>query len=523
MYATDRADSAGLRWWHRLSDAKFSPPARSIPAVSASIFGKHAKGETGELPAASPRHARIARTVAPLLVGIVFWVHMLSPAGVAVPALYVAPILLFIRTGRFWEPLVVALAASVATVAGVFQVHHGGNVEVDRLNLPLELAIIWLSAVPVAYHRVMTDRWADEVARKQSVLEQTIVRLEELRHALDQAAIVAATDHRGIITYVNDKFCEISKYSHDELLGQDHRIINSGHHSSDFMKGLWRTIAQGHVWRGEIRNRAKDGTLYWVDTTIVPFLDERGKPRQYLAIRSDITQRKAAEAKLAEQAALTQLGQLAAMVAHEVRNPLAGLRGTLEVLQPRLAACAKERDVIQVMIQRIDTLNAKVNDILRFARPQSAALQPIDVGPIIDDAIAGAFASVARQRPEVTVATDSARVRADPEMLRAALLNLLLNACQAGSTRLDIRTVSDAGVCRIAINDNGCGIPRDALDHMFEAFYTTKKTGTGLGLPIVKRLVELQHGTIGLKPREGGGTVAEITLRLANEQSLRIQ
>src|SRR5205085_6940665 len=122
------------------------------------------------------------------------------------------------------------------------------------------------------------------------------------------------------------------KYSRSELLGQAHRLINSGYHSKEYIRDLWRTIAQGHVWRGELRNRAKDGTLYWVDTTIVPFLDGRGKPRQYLAIRSDITQRKEAEAQLREQAALLHLGELTAMVAHEVRNPLTGLRGSLQIL-----------------------------------------------------------------------------------------------------------------------------------------------------------------------------------------------
>src|SRR5687768_18179300 len=161
-------------------------------------------------------------------------------------------------------------------------------------------------------------------------MSESLKSLDELRYALDQAAIVAATDHRGIITYVNDKFCDISKYSRQELLGADHRIINSGYHPKEFIRELWRTIARGQVWRGEIRNRAKDGSFYWVDTTIVPFLDGAGKPRRYLAIRSDITARKRAEAQLREQAALTNLGQLTAVVAHEVRNPLAGLRAWAE-------------------------------------------------------------------------------------------------------------------------------------------------------------------------------------------------
>ena len=346
-------------------------------------------------------------------------------------------------------------------------------------------------------------------------MSDSLRSLDEIRYALDQAAIVAATDHRGIITYVNDKFCQISQYSRDELIGQDHRIVNSAYHPKEFMRELWRTIAHGEVWRGEIRNRAKDGSFYWVDTTIVPFLNGDGKPRQYLAIRYEITARKNAEALLREQAALAQLGQLAAVVAHEVRNPLAGLRASLQVIDRRVSE-PRDRSAIAAMIQRIDGLNEKVEDLLLYARPKPPRLRPIDIKALMHDVTVSAQSSTGRAGIGFPIEGDSVEANADPEMLRAALLNLAMNACQAaGKGDVDVGIAAADGLCRVEVRDRGPGIPPEVRDRVFEPFFTTRTSGTGLGLAIVKRLIELQDGTITLVDRPGGGTIAKVMIPIA--------
>jgi two-component system CheB/CheR fusion protein len=437
------------------------------------------------------------------LTGAIFVLDLNVPLEIAVCALYGVVVLLGLYARSRSFSLWMAGVATLLTTLAAALAPRDEITDHAIVNRALTLVGIWVTAWLVSRY-----------AGADRALGQSIKSLADTNFALNQAAIVATTNVKGEITFVNDKFVEISKYSREELLGRDHRIINSGYHSKEFIRDLWTTIANGRIWRGEIRNRAKDGSLYWVDTTIVPFLDERRKPYQYMAIRYEITDRKRSEDKLREQAALARLGEMAAVVAHEVKNPLAAIKGALQVIGGRLPAESRDRLIMSDVVARVDSLNDIVQDLLVFARPREPQLSPVAIADLVENT-----AALVRKDPahaSLTIEITGARpvVALDVEQMRTVFLNLLLNAAQAGgaSGRIAVTIGADDLAATVAIADEGPGIPDDVRPKVFEPFFSTKHRGTGLGLPTARRVVERHRGTIEIDCPPAGGTVVTVTL-----------
>lgn len=472
--------------------------------------------------------------LAAMLTLAIFAVDLATRIGIATGILYVGVILLGLRAPqRAFTPVVAALA-SMLTLADVRLSPPGGDPGFALWNKPLIIAMIWVTAALVGRQRLVErdlrkktrdaqeylDRSEAAAAHQreaEQTLRQSLKELQDIKYALDQSGIVTTTDQEGDIAYANDKFCEISKYSREELLGQNHRIVKSGHHPPEFFRELWRTIGSGRVWRAEMKNRAKDGTFYWVDTTIVPFLDEKGRPYQYTAIRYDITERKHVEAELQEQAALKRLGEMAAVVAHELKNPLAGVRGALEIIARRMPADSSDVRIIKEMVTRIDSLNRMVQDLLVFARPNPPKIALVSLGAIVRET-----ASLLTSDPEmrgvtVDISGTDPVVPADADMMKGVLLNLMINAAQAMGRqgRITVSVSTRDGLGEVSVADQGPGIPADLRDKIFDPFFTTKHRGTGLGLPVARRTVEMHGGTIRFECPSQGGTVVTISLPLA--------
>lgn len=388
---------------------------------------------------------------------------------------------------------------------------------------------------------------ARDITRQKEAEEQlkaSFKEISDLKAALDEHAIVAITDPQGKITYVNDKFCTISKYSREELIGQDHRLINSGFHPKEFIRDLWTTIAKGKVWKGEIKNKAKDGTFYWVDTTIVPFLNQDGKPRQYVAIRADITERKAVEEKIRQlnieleqhvaertaqlEAANKELEAFSYSVSHDLRAPLRAVNGFAGIVLNKFGPQLNEEG--RRHLERIRhsglQMGKLIDDLLEFSRlsRQSVNRQPVDSSKLVKIVLDELVSQREGRQMEVNIGKLPV-CQGDPALLKQVWVNLISNAIKY--TRGREPAVLEIGCERknnediFFVRDNGTGFDMQYAHKLFCVFQRLHRAdqfeGTGVGLAIVQRIVKRHGGRIWAEAAEGVGATFNFTLAGENK------
>lgn len=397
---------------------------------------------------------------------------------------------------------------------------------------------------PEAIVALHTD--PSDIAARQAFSGTSASRILALQmFALDQHAIVAITDAKGKIVYVNKQFCEISKYSREELLGQDHRILNSGYHPRSFFREMYSRIASGEVWKGEIRNRAKDGSIYWVDTTIVPIIEDGERLSGYVAIRQDITSRKNFEeqlktAKEAAEAANRAKTAFLANMSHEIRTPLTAMFGYADLLLLPNQTREDQMAHVQVIRRAGDHLLTILNDILDVSKIEAGRMTVEMIDSSMPQILSGLM-SLMRQRAsdkglelKLTGETPIPEViRTDPTRLRQILINLVGNAVKFttyGGVEVKVGVESAKGRNRFffRIKDTGIGMNAEQIQNLFLPFtqadpsHARRFGGTGLGLAISRRLVRLLGGDLTVESTIGTGSTFSFHLPLGDLSNLRM-
>jgi PAS domain S-box-containing protein len=387
-----------------------------------------------------------------------------------------------------------------------------------------------------------------DITNQKKIEKDLIESLKEItdyKFALDASSIVEVTDAQGVIKYVNENFCKVSQYTYDEIMGNSHRMINSKHHSKEEMGDLWATISSGKTWKGDIKNQAKDGSFYWLATTIVPFVDDKGVPYQFVAIRTDVTEQKriehelidakvfaeltttiaqdakqkAEEATLIAENAVKAKQQFLSNMSHEIRTPMNAIIGFTKVML-KTELTAKQREYLTAVKMSGDSLIVLINDILDLAKVDAGKMTfertPFKLAMSIN-AMLHLFEIKIHEKNLILIKEYDSNIPevllGDPVRLHQIIMNLLSNAVKftaLGHIKMRVSLIhqdAEKATIEFAVTDTGIGITPDKMATIFDNFQQAAQDtprlygGTGLGLAIVKQLVEPQGGTIMVKSK----------------------
>jgi PAS domain S-box-containing protein len=370
---------------------------------------------------------------------------------------------------------------------------------------------------------------------EKALVEQKIAEkskeVNDIRAALDESTIVIITDKKGVITFVNDKFCSISKYSKEELVGQYYYADNPDYQFNMFVKNIWKIIENGEVWKGDIKNRAKDGSYYWLDCTIVPFFDNAGKPYQYISISSEITQQKRAKENL-DRALVDlekknkELDQYAYIIAHDLKAPLRAINNLSEwIVEDMPEMPEMVRDNFALLRGRVQRMENLINGVLDYSRVGRTKIirEPVNTKQMLHEI---AETLVPNKDFEISIAENLPVITASSILLYQVFSNVISNAVKYNDKahgKIECSYDSLANFHQFTIKDNGPGIAEEYYEKVFKVFQTIeardKRESTGIGLSIVHRIIEEEEGSIKIESEINKGASFIITLPKINKNT----
>jgi len=359
--------------------------------------------------------------------------------------------------------------------------------------------------------------------------------LSDVMKALDESTITAITDKNGTIIYANRKFEEISKYPVLELLGKNHRILKSGFHPPEFFDKMWDTISSGRVWRGTVKNHAKDGSIYWVNTVITPFLDDDGIPEQYMAIRMDVTKEKALEEDLHKalqkvEETQKEKEEFVAMVTHDLKGHLAPIKGNVSLLKMKdMGELSKEQ------LECVNEIDANATKQLTMIESLISAqkigldsmkydITELSTKDVIQDVLKTWDSIMKEKKINFHGTLDDIKFKGDKRRVGEVFSNLIQNSHDfvSNNGEISIGCADREDHVEFFVKDNGKGIPKDKQEGLFEKYKQVvsdqkrKYGGTGLGLSICLALVTGMNGKIWFESEEGKGATFFFTIPKAD-------
>lgn len=409
--------------------------------------------------------------------------------------------------------------------------------------------VLSLTGAHIRFESTVAER-ASEVETSRASAEAALREVESLCAALNEHALISIADARGRIIEVNEQFCLLSGYTRDELIGCDHRVINSGCHPRQFWVEVWRTLASGHSWRGEVCNRAKNGELYWVESIIAPFKGRDGKIQRFTSIRTDVTARKKGELALASMNALCEAKntELAAMaerahrvvddVSHEFRTPLAVIKEFASIITDGLAGpvSVKQAEYLRIMDGAVIDLNHMVEDLLDSSKLRVGRLRVDRRSHTVEEIVAVGRAALLRKASVRSIVIEEQIepglpcVFADEEKVRRVISNFMTNAIKftpdGGKIELSAHRSTRSEEIVISVTDHGPGLTQADMDCLFGRFrqFSTARAvaakGFGLGLSIAQELAWLSLGRISVESERGKATTFSVALPTNDPESL---